>query len=162
MRLYYWSVCLTRTSGLASPASSRGPSFVGAEPAPRHSCRDDAHHRDGCRDTDRHDEQTPSWARAKQRNDHCSDHQHQCGAAERRDRETSEREFAIALSHSESTQFFNSAAPASPDFSGWNWVADNGPFSTAARKSPPWSAQVSIGAAKTSDGSSSQRCAAYE
>ena len=23
-------------------------------------------------------------------------------------------------------------SPASPDFSGWNWVADSGPFSTAA------------------------------
>ena len=30
------------------------------------------------------------------------------------------------------TQFASSAAPASPDFSGWNCVADSGPFSTAA------------------------------
>ena len=29
-------------------------------------------------------------------------------------------------------------APASPDFSGWNWVALSGPFSTAAtNRSPP-------------------------
>ena len=29
-------------------------------------------------------------------------------------------------------------APASPDFSGWNWVAHNGPFSTAeTNRSPP-------------------------
>ncbi len=26
--------------------------------------------------------------------------------------------------------------PASPDFSGWNWVAESGPFSTAARNRP--------------------------
>ena len=38
------------------------------------------------------------------------------------------------------------AAPASPDFSGWNWVADSGPFSTAAtNRSPPCSAQVTSG-----------------
>ncbi len=46
----------------------------------------------------------------------------------------------------ESTQLRSSAAPASPDFSGWNWVADRGPFSTAATKrSPPCSAQVTTG-----------------
>ena len=32
------------------------------------------------------------------------------------------------------TQLRSSCAPASPDFSGWNWVADSGPFSTAATK----------------------------
>ena len=37
--------------------------------------------------------------------------------------------------HSDLTQFSRSWAPASPDFSGWNWVADSGPFSTAATKS---------------------------
>ena len=31
------------------------------------------------------------------------------------------------------TQLVSNAAPASPLFSGWNWVADNGPSSTAAR-----------------------------
>jgi len=45
-----------------------------------------------------------------------------------------------------STQCLKTSAPASPDFSGWNWVADSGPFSTAATKrSPPCSAQVSTG-----------------
>ena len=42
-----------------------------------------------------------------------------------------------------STQLRSSRAPASPDFSGWNWVAHSGPFSTAAtNRSPPCSAQV--------------------
>ena len=36
-------------------------------------------------------------------------------------------------------------APASPDFSGWNWVAESGPFSTAATKRSPWVAQVTWG-----------------
>ncbi len=37
-------------------------------------------------------------------------------------------------------------APASPDFSGWNWVAHSGPFSTAAtNRSPPCVAQVTSG-----------------
>ena len=31
------------------------------------------------------------------------------------------------------TQLASNAAPASPLFSGWNWVADKGPSSTAAR-----------------------------
>ena len=45
-----------------------------------------------------------------------------------------------------STQLRSSAAPASPDFSGWNWVAHSGPFSTAAtNRSPPCSAQVTSG-----------------
>ena len=45
------------------------------------------------------------------------------------------------------TQLRSRAAPASPDFSGWNWVAQRGPFSTAAtNRSPPCSAQVTSGA----------------
>src|SRR5690606_24995076 len=48
---------------------------------------------------------------------------------------------------SEPTQLRSRAAPASPDFSGWNGVAVSGPFSTAATKrSPPCSAQVTRGA----------------
>src|SRR5688500_2549559 len=47
----------------------------------------------------------------------------------------------------ELTQLRSSWAPASPDFSGWNWVAVRGPFSTAAtNRSPPCSAQVTSGA----------------
>lgn len=46
----------------------------------------------------------------------------------------------------EPTQLASKAAPASPDFSGWNWVALSGPFSTAATNGPPWSAQVTRGA----------------
>ena len=45
------------------------------------------------------------------------------------------------------TQLRSSWAPASPDFSGWNWVALRGPFSTAAtNRSPPCSVQVTSGA----------------
>src|SRR3954454_8807221 len=40
---------------------------------------------------------------------------------------------------SEATQFSSRAAPASPDFSGWNWVALSGPFSTAATNGSPCS-----------------------
>jgi hypothetical protein len=41
----------------------------------------------------------------------------------------------------------SSVAPASPDFSGWNWVAQSGPFSTAAtNRSPPCSLLVTSGA----------------
>src|SRR6202048_4476692 len=36
-----------------------------------------------------------------------------------------------------STQLLNTAAPASPLFSGWNWVAASGPSSTAARNGTP-------------------------
>ena len=47
---------------------------------------------------------------------------------------------------SPSTHERSRAAPASPDFSGWNWVAGSGPFSTAAtNRSPPCSAQVTSG-----------------
>ncbi len=35
--------------------------------------------------------------------------------------------------YSSPTQLLRMAAPASPLFSGWNWVADSGPSSTAAR-----------------------------
>ncbi len=43
-------------------------------------------------------------------------------------------------------QLRSRAAPASPDFSGWNWVAESGPFSTAAtNRSPPCSAQWTRG-----------------
>src|SRR5687768_16373960 len=42
-----------------------------------------------------------------------------------------------------STQLAIRRAPASPDFSGWNWVDQSGPSSTAAtNRSPPCSAQV--------------------
>ena len=44
------------------------------------------------------------------------------------------------------SQFFSSAAPASPDFSGWNWVADNGPASTAATNGTPYSVTVTVSA----------------
>src|SRR5690606_2462970 len=45
-------------------------------------------------------------------------------------------------------QWDSNAAPASPDFSGWNWVAARGPFSTAATNGPPCSAHVTRGGAK--------------
>lgn len=44
-----------------------------------------------------------------------------------------------------SSQLVSSAAPASPLFSGWNWVADSGPFSTPATNRSPCSAQVTAG-----------------
>ena len=44
------------------------------------------------------------------------------------------------------TQLDSSRMPGAPDFSGWNWVADSGPFSTAARKRVPCRAQVSAAA----------------
>ncbi len=46
-----------------------------------------------------------------------------------------------------SIQLVRSWAPASPDFSGWNWVAHRAPFSTAATKGLPWVDQVTLGAA---------------
>lgn len=36
-----------------------------------------------------------------------------------------------------SIQLVRSWAPASPDFSGWNWVAHRAPFSTAATNGSP-------------------------
>ena len=55
------------------------------------------------------------------------------------------------------TQLASSVAPASPLFSGWNWVAASAPSSTAARNGTLWVAQVSSAA-----GSPSHTCAAYE
>ena len=43
------------------------------------------------------------------------------------------------------SQLRSTVAPASPDFSGWNWVAASAPFSTAATKSSPWWAHVTSG-----------------
>ena len=45
------------------------------------------------------------------------------------------------------SQLRSTTAPASPDFSGWNWVAASAPFSTAATKSSPWWAHVTSGGA---------------
>ena len=44
-----------------------------------------------------------------------------------------------------STQLRRSRMPASPDFSGWNCVADSAPFSTAERNGSPYVVQVSRG-----------------
>src|SRR5690606_15386709 len=58
-----------------------------------------------------------------------------------------ERTGGAGSAQSVATQLRSSAAPASPDFSGWNWVAQSGPFSTAAtNRSPPCSAHVTSGA----------------
>jgi hypothetical protein len=43
------------------------------------------------------------------------------------------------------SQLASSAVPTSPDFSGWNWVAHSGPFSTAAMNRSPWQAQLTSG-----------------
>src|SRR5271166_604347 len=56
-----------------------------------------------------------------------------------------------------STQLLSTAAPASPLFSGWNWVAANGPSSTAA-KNPTWC----VAHVSNASGEPSQCCAAYE
>ena len=55
------------------------------------------------------------------------------------------------------SQLRNSSAPASLDFSGWNWVAHNGPFSTAATNRSPCTAQVTVGAANRPPPSASNR-----
>src|SRR5699024_2637023 len=56
------------------------------------------------------------------------------------------------------TQLRSSARPASPDFSGWNWVAQRGPFSTAAtNESLSWVARETSGAAMRDSAFSSQR-----
>ena len=56
------------------------------------------------------------------------------------------------------TQVASRCAPASPDFSGWNWVATSGPFSTAATNGSPCVAQVTSGVRSVSlVGRSSQR-----
>src|SRR5690606_31678784 len=44
-----------------------------------------------------------------------------------------------------STQLVSRRSPAWPDFSGWNWVALRGPFSTAATKGWSCRAQVTRG-----------------
>lgn len=62
------------------------------------------------------------------------------------------------VAQSEPTQFSSSCAPASPDFSGWNWVAESGPFSTAATNREPWVAHVTSGGRNGPSVSSSQRC----
>ena len=68
---------------------------------------------------------------------------------------------AASRRQSRPTQRASSSAPASPDFSGWNWVADSGPFSTAAmNRSPSCSAQVTTGGRNRSSGGSSHRRAA--
>src|SRR5262249_52470279 len=54
-------------------------------------------------------------------------------------------------------QLASNSAPASPLFSGWNWVADSGPSSTAARNGTWWVAHVS-----SASGLPSHCCAAYE
>ena len=41
-----------------------------------------------------------------------------------------------------SSQFDSRTAPASPDFSGWNWVAASAPSSTAAANGSPCVVQV--------------------
>ena len=52
---------------------------------------------------------------------------------------------SIRALYSVASQFRRSWAPASPDFSGWNCVADSAPCSTAARNGSPCSAIVSPG-----------------
>ena len=54
------------------------------------------------------------------------------------------------------SQLRSSSAPASPDFSGWNWVAHSGPFSTAATNGSPCSAQVTSGGSMRPVGSGSR------
>ena len=70
--------------------------------------------------------------------------------------------WGVGGGHSEPTQLRSRWAPASPDFSGWNWVAHSGPFSTAATNGAPCSAQVTLGAtaANGPSGSSSHFCTA--
>jgi hypothetical protein len=52
--------------------------------------------------------------------------------------------------------------PALPDFSGWNWVADSGPFSTAATNLDPYSAQETLGFANGVSSSKTKVVAPYE
>src|SRR5699024_5857460 len=63
----------------------------------------------------------------------------------------------LGRGHSDITQFFRRCSPASPDFSGWNCVADNGPFSTAATKGDPCSLHVTRGAAAASPPGATRR-----
>ncbi len=68
----------------------------------------------------------------------------------------------LALSaHRDSIQFFSSCAPASPDFSGWNWVAHSGPFSTAETNRSACAVQLTTGGFRAGLAvSSSQSCTA--
>lgn len=59
-----------------------------------------------------------------------------------------------------SSQLRRRRAPASPDFSGWNWVAHSGPFSTAETKGVPYVVHVTAGAVMRSDSGSVQLSAA--
>ena len=52
------------------------------------------------------------------------------------------RDLRVALLIRVPSQFSSSCAPASPDFSGWNWVALTSPSSTAATNRSPCSAVV--------------------
>ena len=47
------------------------------------------------------------------------------------------RQAGAGHGHRPRTQFSSRCSPASPDFSGWNWVAVRGPFSTAATNFAP-------------------------
>ncbi len=59
-----------------------------------------------------------------------------------------------------SSQLASSAEPASPDFSGWNWVAHSGPFSTAATNGSPWVAKETRGGVMYGDGGNERSRAA--
>jgi hypothetical protein len=61
------------------------------------------------------------------------------GPCRRRTRAFGPRHLPL-LAHIASSQFSSRAAPASPDFSGWNCVALTRPSSTAATKRSPCSA----------------------
>jgi hypothetical protein len=63
----------------------------------------------------------------------------------------------LRIGYNVAIQLRNSCAPASPDFSGWNWVAHSGPFSTAATNGSPCSAQVTSGGVNVEEVSISQR-----
>src|SRR4029453_14629970 len=46
------------------------------------------------------------------------------------------------------TKLASRARPARPDFSGWNWVPNRLPCSTAAAKRPPWRRRAAAGASR--------------
>ena len=58
-----------------------------------------------------------------------------------------------------SSQWRRTAAPASPDFSGWNWVAATMPCSTAAANGSPCSVTVIFAPASSSGSASDMRSA---
>ena len=63
-------------------------------------------------------------------------HGSSCGMAARATRtphESARVSDAVVALRARRANCASSRMPASPDFSGWNWVADSGPFSTAAR-----------------------------